>query len=134
MTPTNRRFFILQVAGAATALSVAAAHAQSGGPKLAETDPQAMALGYKEDVSQVDASKYPQFKPGQNCLNCVLYQGKPGDEAGPCPIFVGKSVKAAGWCASYAPKPPAAAPTAPAAPAQTAPSPKAPAEPAKPAE
>lgn len=101
MTPTNRRFFILQVAGAATALSVSAAHAQSGGPKLAETDPQAMALGYKEDTTKVDAKKFPNHTVSQNCANCQLFQGKPKDAMGGCPLFAGKQVAAAGWCSAW---------------------------------
>ena len=104
MTPTNRRFFILQVAGAATALSVSAAHAQSGGPKLAETDPQAVALGYKEDTTKVDAKKFPKHAATQLCSNCALYSGKAGDAAGPCGIFPGKQVAAKGWCSAYAKK------------------------------
>ena len=96
MTPTNRRFFIFQVAGAATALSVSAAHAQSGGPKLAETDPQAVALGYKEDTK-----KFPNHAASQNCANCQLFQGKPKEATGGCPLFAGKQVAAAGWCSAW---------------------------------
>ncbi len=81
---------------------------------LTETDPMGAALGYKEDATQVDASKYPQYKAGQICETCALYQGKPGDKVGACTIFAGKSVTAAGWCATFAPKPPATPEKAPA--------------------
>lgn len=81
---------------------------------LTETDPMAVAFKYKEDATQVDAATNPQYKAGQICENCALYQGEPGDKLGPCAIFPGKSVTAAGWCMTYAPKPPAAPAEAPA--------------------
>ena len=96
---------------------------------LPETDPLAMALGYKEDTSKVDATKYPQHKAEQKCLNCALYQGKPGEKTGACPIFAGKTVTAEGWCVSYAPKPPAPAPTP--RPGGEAPAEEAPSQPEK---
>lgn len=73
-----------------------------------ENDPVATALGYKEDASTVDATKYPQYKTGQICENCALYTGPAGQERGPCTIFQNRLVTAKGWCATYAPKPPAA--------------------------
>ena len=90
--------------------------------KQTETDPVAMALGYKEDAATVDAVKYPQFKPGSHCEICALYTGKPGEASGPCTVFANKIVTAKGWCATFAPKPPVApaAPGAPAAPATPA--------------
>ena len=93
--------------------------------KLEESDPVATALGYKEDTNKVDATKYPQHQPGQQCSGCALYQGKPGEPSGPCSVFAGKIVLAGGWCATFAPKPPAPAAPTPAA------EPTAPAEPAK---
>ena len=72
-------------------------------PALGEDDPQAVSLGYVQDASSVDGSRYPQFHAGQACANCALYLG--GDAAaGACSIFPGKSVMAAGWCSVYAPK------------------------------
>lgn len=65
----------------------------------------AVALGYKEDTSKVDAVKYPLHKPDQKCNNCALYQGKPGDATGPCAAFAGKLVTEAGWCSVWAKKP-----------------------------
>lgn len=88
----------------------AAPAAPGAGIPLTEDDPVAMALGYKEDAAAVDASKYPQFKPGQHCEGCALYMGKPGEANGPCTVFQNKIVTAKGWCATYAPKPPAPAP------------------------
>lgn len=101
MTPKNRRFFILQIAGAATALSISSAHAQASGPKLMESDPQAAALSYKEDTTKVDPKNFPNHAASQNCSTCQLYQGKPKEAAGGCPLFAGKQVAATGWCSAW---------------------------------
>ena len=72
---------------------------------LSESDPTAVALGYKANASAVDKAKFPQCAPGQSCSNCALYQGAAGTASGPCTIYAGKSVSATGWCASYTKKP-----------------------------
>jgi hypothetical protein len=74
-------------------------------PKLAEDDPQAMALGYKHDASAVDTTMYPKKAagPDQICGNCALYVDS-GGEWGQCSIFPGKLVAKAGWCNVWAPK------------------------------
>jgi hypothetical protein len=68
---------------------------------VAESDPQAAALGYKADSTKVDAAKYPKHAATQLCSNCVLFQGKPADAAGGCPLFAGKEVAGKGWCSAY---------------------------------
>jgi len=73
--------------------------------KLEETDPLAIALGYKEDSTKVDSVKYPQHKPEQVCTGCALYLGKPDEAFAPCTAVGGKLVAGPGWCAVYAPKP-----------------------------
>jgi hypothetical protein len=104
MSHSNRRTFMLHVAAAGTALTAGVAHAQAPGPTVAETDPQAVALGYKQDTTKVDAKKYPNHVPTQNCASCLLFQGKPKDAAGPCPLFPAKQVLATGWCSAWAKK------------------------------
>lgn len=104
--PTSRRSF-LKLAGttgvAVVACSVIARQARADDlPHLAENDPTAAALGYKEDATKVDAAKYPQHKPEQLCANCNFFQGT-GAYA-PCQLFPGKAVNAKGWCAGYAKK------------------------------
>jgi len=74
------------------------------GAPLAETDPQAVALGYKADTTKVDAKKFPKHAATQNCANCALFQAKAGDKTGGCPLFAGKSVTANGWCSAWAKK------------------------------
>jgi len=97
-----RRVFLMTLAASGAAL---ATYVQAQAPVMVdEKDPQAVALGYVADAKRVDAKKYPMYAPGQNCANCVLYQGKPGDKAGPCPLFAGKQVAAAGWCSAWAKK------------------------------
>jgi hypothetical protein len=109
---TRRHFLLKLVASAGTpALLCSQAFGQAPPPgKLEETDPIAVALGYKEDTTKVDAAKYPQHKPEQRCSGCALYTGKPGDASGPCTPVGGKIVTAGGWCVAFVPKPPAAKP------------------------
>ena len=79
--------------------------AESAPVKLEVSDPQAKALGYVEDASKVDAKANPNYKPGQDCANCLQAQGKPGDAQLPCNIFPGKLVQAKGWCKVWVKRP-----------------------------
>ena len=99
---SNRREFIVQLSLGTGVLAAGQAMAQ--GAPLAETDPAAVALGYKADTTKVDAKKFPKHAATQNCANCALFQGKAGDKAGGCPLFAGKSVTANGWCSAWAKK------------------------------
>lgn len=82
-----------------------------GPSEISETDPQATALGYRHDATQVD-SKYKR-NPDQVCANCQLYSGQPGSEWGPCAIFSYRvnpetrqpyTVNSQGWCLSWGPR------------------------------
>lgn len=73
-------------------------------PMVDPTSAQAQGLGYVEDATTVDKSKYARYQDGQKCANCQLYGGGPDSEAGSCGIFPGKRVKSTGWCNVYAPK------------------------------
>ena len=99
---TNRREFIAQIGLGGSALLAGNVMAQ--GAMLAETDAQAVALGYKADTTKVDAKKYPKHAATQLCNNCALYQGKVADAAGGCPLFAGKQVAGKGWCSAWAKK------------------------------
>lgn len=106
---SRRRFIALAgVTGAAALVGIrpALTFAQGGGalPHVAESDPTAKALGYVEDASKVDKTKFPAYKPGSRCSTCNFFQGKASDDYGPCQIFPGKAVSAKGWCASYSAK------------------------------
>ena len=102
MSNTNRRAFMMTVVAGGSALGAMRASAQA--PVLAETDPQAVALGYKADNTKVDKAKYPQHAAGQMCSGCNFYQGKPTDAMAPCQLFGGKQVSSKGWCSAYAKK------------------------------
>jgi len=89
------------------ALGAAGAAVGTRGARSAQTakvdvhDPQAVALGYVENASQVDTKKYPQYVSGSNCDNCLQLQGKPGNDYRPCTLFSGKLVAVAGWCSGW---------------------------------
>src|SRR4030081_3247430 len=92
----SRRSFIALagVTGAAALVGVrpALTFAQGGAAlaHLPESDPTAKALGYVEDASKVDKTKFPSYKAGAHCATCNFFQGKPSDAYGPCLILPGK--------------------------------------------
>ncbi len=98
----RRRFIKISVAGlaaapfAATLLSGAAQAAET----LSESDPTAVALGYKTDATKAANRK----DKTATCSTCTLYSGKPGDPSGPCSAFGGKLVSAKGWCNAWVKK------------------------------
>ena len=100
---TTRRRFVITFPAAALAL-VAARAVSAQAVKLEETDPIAVALGYRHDASKVDAKKLPTFAAGRNCANCQLYQGKGGEPWGACGAVGGKLVSAKGWCVAWVKK------------------------------
>jgi len=101
MQNSRRQFMIFSAAGACTLALNGQVQAQA---MVAETDPQAAALGYKANASTVDKAKYPKYAAGQACSNCALYQGKPDSAAGGCSLFGAKQVAGKGWCSAYAKK------------------------------
>ena len=101
MKSTRRQFMILSAAGACTLALNSKVQAQA---MVAETDPQAAALGYKSDATKVDKAKYAKYAAGQECDNCAHFQGKAGAASGSCSLFAGKQVSGKGWCSAYAKK------------------------------
>ncbi len=100
----RRRTFLLTLTGAAATLGAMRSAQSAASERLSETDPQAQALGYRNDATKVDKTKFPKFAAGQTCSSCQLYQGKAGDATGPCPLFPNKLVAATGWCSAWAKK------------------------------
>lgn len=102
---TSRRSFLLSLAASAgtPALFASRALAQAPPPpgKLEESDPIAIAIGFKLDTTKVDKKKYPQHSVDQKCSNCNLFKQTPGDTMGPCAAVGNKLVPAAGWCVAY---------------------------------
>ncbi len=104
---SRRRFLQLAVfgAGAAALSTVLIGKARAADlPHLTLDDATAKALGYVEDTTKVDAAKYPNHKPSQECMTCNFYQGAAGSEYGPCTLFPGKAVHSKGWCSGFAAK------------------------------
>ena len=101
MKNSRRQFMILSAAGACTLALNGKVQAQA---MVAETDPQASALGYKANATAVDKAKYPKYAAGQDCDNCALFQGKVGAATGGCALFAGKQVAGKGWCSADAKK------------------------------
>ena len=104
----RRRLLKIALLGAAAAPMMGhmlARPALANLPPLGEADPTGMALGFREDTTKVEASKYPNHRPDQTCANCNLAQTAQADGRLPCSIFPGKSVGAKGWCAAWVKKP-----------------------------
>ncbi|MEO8281707.1 MAG: high-potential iron-sulfur protein [Ideonella sp.] len=104
MRNTNRRTFMMGVVAGSGALTLASVSSRAAAPALTESDPQAIALGFKADSTKVDKAKFPQHTPAQMCGGCNFFQGKPTDAAAPCQLFAGKQVPAKGWCSAWAKK------------------------------
>ena len=97
---TNRRVFILHsCAGLAAATLGCMAWADDRVP-LKEDEPLAKEFNYVVDAAKVDGHKFPDFKAGDRCSKCQIYEDGPNDMGG-CAIFPGKLVTAAGWCTSF---------------------------------
>ena len=98
----NRRNLIKLAAVTTSGLIIArASHARE---ILSPEDPTAVALGYIEDHTQVDTTKWTR-KAGpdadkQKCTTCALYRDE-GDGMGGCSIFPNKLVKGEGWCNAW---------------------------------
>jgi hypothetical protein len=99
--PATRRVFMLQVAAGPAALASAAASAQDAPVRVDPKDPQAAALGYTEDASQVDPRRFPRRTAEQLCANCQVYAGRGNEPTGPCVVFAGRLVAAKGWCSAW---------------------------------
>ena len=109
---TSRRRFVLWSltgAGSAALWTLGAGTRQSravaaAAQRVSPDEALAKALGYTENATKVDHSKFPTYMPGQGCDVCRFFQGKAGQAFGPCQIFMGKDVNINGWCASFAKK------------------------------
>ena len=105
MTLSRRDFLNTGVALWATAL-IPSISIAAGPPELQESDPIAIALGYKKDASTVDTTKYPKRAGAggatQFCNNCALYSAGE-DGLGGCTAIPGKQGAGLGWCNAWIP-------------------------------
>ena len=85
----HRRAFLATTVCGLAGIGVVTADDVTAQTLVAETDTQAVALGYKANTAQVDQKKYPKHTAEQKCVNCQLYQSKSADNGG-CAIFPGK--------------------------------------------
>ena len=103
--PISRRELLARIAVATVAGTVAtvtpAAEDDASSHRVDPADANAVALGYVEDATRVDASRFKSYRPGQSCASCSQIQGAAGAEWRPCLLFPDKLVKAAGWCSAY---------------------------------
>jgi hypothetical protein len=104
LSAVSRRSLLKNLAAAAAAVTIlrSAKSRAADLPHLDVKDPKAVAVGYVEDASQVDAKKYPTYVKDSRCDNCLLLQGSSGANYRPCNLFAGKLVSAAGWCSGWA--------------------------------
>jgi High potential iron-sulfur protein len=99
----SRRAFVISLAALASNLFIVDA-ARADDVMVSESDPAAIALGYKANASQVDKAKYNTYMPGEICSNCQFYQGDASTASAPCPLLGGKLVRGEGWCKGYVKK------------------------------
>ena len=106
MTEASRRVFMMRslAAGCAFAASAVATPARAAG-HVEETDETAVTLGYRHDTHLVDAKKYPNHAPQQQCNGCAFFQGASADEWAGCAMFGRKHIAATGWCTAWTKKP-----------------------------
>ncbi len=102
---SRRRLLQGALAGIAAVPAASLFAGSASAEMLSESDATAKSLGYVADAKKVNAGANPNYKPGQNCANCMQYTGKAGAASGPCNIFPGKDVAAAGWCKVWVLKP-----------------------------
>lgn len=94
---SRRRFIALGGAGLA-AVPLSSILNSAVADELPMVDPesaQAAALQY----AAVSATE------GQDCANCVLYQGEADSAGGACALFPGSQVGKEAWCAAWSAKP-----------------------------
>lgn len=104
---SSRRRFLLGTLGIGSAalLELRPGPAEAAGlPHLTKSYPLAVSLHYHDDAAKVNRSKFPTYKPGDECAKCRFFKGKPGETWGPCQVFKGYDVNHHGWCISFVKK------------------------------
>ena len=105
MTQSRRNFIHAGIALWSASL-IPSVTVAAGPPELQESDPIAIALGYKKDAAAVDVAKYPKRAGAEGakqfCSNCALYSAG-ADGLGGCTAIPGKQVAGAGWCNAWIP-------------------------------
>ncbi len=97
----TRRRFVLNTVSSAAVLMAATPLGAAEPARLEETDPIAVALGYKNVAALVDVQRFPTYVDGHDCKGCKLFQAAGGEQWAPCGVVPGKLVNAGGWCAAW---------------------------------
>ncbi|MGD9842005.1 MAG: high-potential iron-sulfur protein [Steroidobacteraceae bacterium] len=71
--------------------------------RLSPSDPSAAAVGYVDDARKVDLKRFPTYKSGQTCANCMLVQLQYAPYR-PCKLFPNYVVSEKGWCSAWVKK------------------------------
>jgi hypothetical protein len=96
----TRRSFLITSIGAVSALALSR-EALADAPMLSETDPTAVALGYKSDATKVDKAKVSEIRGGPGLRGLHAVSGQEGLRVGPVRCVPGKQVSAKGWCSAF---------------------------------
>ncbi len=79
----------------------------AGQTAVLESDPVASAIGYRQNIKDIDYAKYPQRKKpeakNQHCKNCALYTSV-NEGWGKCQMLTSGLVSSEGWCGSWSKK------------------------------
>lgn len=99
----RRAFIVTSMVSGAAALCAGRARAQL--TRADESEPKALAVGYRHDSSTVDQNRYPKHQPGQRCEGCLAFypSDDEADEWGECDLMSDRLVNKRGWCSSFKP-------------------------------
>ena len=110
-TWTRRRFVAATTGGLAVIPALNLLAQEGGAPRLDESNPTALAFGYKHEADAVDTARFPKRATAEGktqfCDNCLHYRtAEEVDGWAPCAIFVipgtnppgYSAVAAKGWC------------------------------------
>ncbi len=102
MSQPTRRVFMLRSAACCAAAAAMAPLAQAANLKrVEESEPKAASLGYRHDATKVDTKRFPKYKAGEKCTNCMAWLGKASDAWSECDLMPDRLVSGTGWCSSY---------------------------------
>ena len=100
---TKRRDFVFKIVPLAGAVVALPRVALADVPALTESDPMAVAMGFKLKTEDADSKKYPKHTNTQSCASCLHFT-TPGADSARCDLF-NKSVPKGGWCSGYSKRP-----------------------------
>ena len=107
----SRRRFVAAAAGGLAVIPAVHLFGQEAASRLDESDPVALAFGYRHEADAVDTARFPKRATEEGktqfCDNCLHYKNaEEVDGWAPCALFPepgaspprGRLVAAKGWC------------------------------------